>query len=237
MRLKDKVAIITGSSKGIGEGCARVFAKEGAKVVITSRHEDEGERMRDIINNEGGTAIYIKVDVSKSELVQNMVNKTISEFGKLDILINNAAYHISKNIEETTEEEWNFIVNTNLKSVFLCSKYAIPHLRKTKGLIINMSSMVGLVGQSNAGAYSATKGGIIAMTRGMALDFAKDRIRVNCICPGWIETPLVADWFSQQEDEKKQGNISIQYTPLAGLEQLRNVARLPFFWQQMIPLL
>jgi NAD(P)-dependent dehydrogenase (short-subunit alcohol dehydrogenase family) len=229
MRLKDKVAIITGSSKGIGEGCARVFAKEGAKVVITSRHEDEGQKMANRINNEGGIAIYIKVDVSNSKLVQNMINKTISEFGKLDILVNNAAYHISKNIEQTSEEEWDFIIDTNLKSVFLCSKYAMPHLRKTKGAIINMSSMVGLVGQSNAGAYSATKGGIIAMTKGMALDFAKGGIRVNCICPGWIETPLVADWFSQQEDEEKAREYIYSAHPLGRIGTIEECGKVALF--------
>ena len=203
MRLKNKVAIITGSSKGIGLGCALVFAREGAKVVVTSRHRNEGEKAADRINSEGGKAVYIRTDVSKQESVKKMVKETVRKFGKIDILINNAAYHISKNVEETTEEEWDFIVDTNLKSVFLCSKYCIPYLRKTKGAIVNMSSMVGLVGQSNAGAYSATKGGIIAMTKGMALDFARDGIRVNCICPGWIETPLVEDWFSQQKDPDK----------------------------------
>ena len=129
-----------------------------------------------------------------------MINKVIQTFGRLDILVNNAGYHISKNVQETSEEEWEFIINTNLRSTFLCSKYALPHLRKVKGTIINISSMVGLVGQPNAGAYSATKGGQIAMTKNMAIDFAPDGVRVNVICPGWIQTPLVEDWFNQQKD-------------------------------------
>ncbi len=142
----------------------------------------------------------VKADVSNSRSVQNMIDTTIETFGKLDILVNNAGYHISKNIEDTSEDEWEFIINTNLRSTFLCSKYAIPHLRKTKGCIVNISSMVGLVGQPNAGAYSATKGGQIAMSKGMAIDFAPDGIRVNVICPGWVQTPLVEDWFGQQSD-------------------------------------
>ncbi len=200
MRLKDKAAIVTGSSKGIGEGIARVFSREGAKVVVVCRTEDAGKKMAEELGASEGRAIFLRTDVTSSESIQSMINATIKTFGKLDILVNNAGYHISKNVEETSEEEWEFIINTNLRSTFLCSKYAIPHLRKTKGNIINISSMVGLVGQPNAGAYSATKGGQIAMSKGMAIDFAPDGIRVNVICPGWIQTPLVEDWFSQQKD-------------------------------------
>jgi NAD(P)-dependent dehydrogenase (short-subunit alcohol dehydrogenase family) len=200
MKLKDKVAIITGSSKGIGEGIARVFSSEGAKVVVVCRSEDAGRKMADELGAANGTALFIKTDVTSRESIIKMIDKTVEVFGKIDILVNNAGYHISKNIEDTSEEEWDMIQNTNLKSTFLCSKYAIPHLRKTRGCIINISSMVGVVGQPNAGAYSATKGGQIAMSKGMAIDFAPDGIRVNVICPGWIQTPLVEDWFSQQEN-------------------------------------
>ncbi len=200
MRLKDKVAIVTGSSKGVGEGIARVFSREGANVVVVCRTEDAGKKMAEELGASEGRAIFVRTDVTSSESIQNMINTTIKTFGKLDILVNNAGYHISKNVEQTSEQEWKFIINTNLRSTFLCSKYAIPHLRKTKGNIINISSMVGLVGQPNAGAYSATKGGQIAMSKGMAIDFAPDGIRVNVICPGWIQTPLVEDWFSQQKD-------------------------------------
>ena len=200
MKLKDKVAIVTGSSKGIGEGIARVFSREGASVVVVCRTEEAGLKMAGELNASGGKAIFVQTDVTSSESIQNMIAKTIETFGQLDVLVNNAGYHISKNVEETSEEEWEFIQNTNLRSTFLCSKYAIPHLRKTRGNIINISSMVGQVGQPNAGAYSATKGGQIAMSKGMAIDFAPDGIRVNVICPGWIQTPLVEDWFSQQED-------------------------------------
>lgn len=201
MKLADRVAIVTGSSKGIGEGIARIFSQEGARVVIVCRTESAGQRMAEELGASRGKALYIRTDVASSESIRSMIDETVKTYGKLDILVNNAGYHLSKNIEETTEEEWEFIINTNLRSTFLCSKYAIPHLRKTKGNIINISSMVGLVGQPNAGAYSATKGGQVAMSKGMALDFASDGIRVNVICPGWIQTPLVEDWFGQQEDE------------------------------------
>ena len=200
MKLKDKVAIVTGSSKGIGEGIAKVFTEEGAKVAVICRTEEAGTEMADRLGAKEGRAIFIRTDVTVERDIELMIGKTVETFGKLDILVNNAGYHLSKNVEVTSIDEWQFIQNTNLRSTFLCSKNAIPHLRKTKGSIINISSMVGLVGQPNAGAYSATKGGQIAMTKGMAIDFAPDGIRVNVICPGWIQTPLVEDWFGQQDD-------------------------------------
>lgn len=200
MRLQDKVAIVTGSSKGIGEGIARVFVKEGAKVVVTCRTEQAGADMAKELGSDGGKAVFIKSDVTKSQDIQNLIKGAVDAFGKLDVLVNNAGYHISKNAEDTSEQEWEFIQNTNLRSTFLCSKYAMEHLKRTKGNIINISSMVGVVGQPNAAAYSATKGGQISMTKNMALDFAPFGVRVNVICPGWIQTPLVEDWFGQQED-------------------------------------
>jgi NAD(P)-dependent dehydrogenase (short-subunit alcohol dehydrogenase family) len=227
MKLKDKVAIITGAAKGIGKGCALVFADEGAKVVIVDIDEKSGEQTEKEIAQRKGVAKFIKTDLTSSNDVQAMIKSVISTFGKIDIMFNNAGYHISKNVEVTSEEEWDYIINTNLKSVFMCCKYSIPHLRKTKGCIINMSSMVGLIGQSNAGAYSATKGGIVAMTKGMALDFAKDDIRVNCICPGWVHTPLVEDWFGQQKDPEKARAYIYSVHPLnriASAEEVGNAA-------------
>lgn len=200
MALEGKVALVTGAGKGIGKACAEVLSRQGARIAVVDIDTIAGLQTAKGIEASGGRAVYLPADVSKAADVQKMIGQIIELFGRLDILINNAGYHISKSVEDTSEEEWDYILNTNLRSVFLCSKYAIPHLRKTRGAIVNMSSMVGVVGQRNAGAYSATKGGIIAMTKGMALDFAKDGIRVNCICPGWVETPLVEDWFSQQAD-------------------------------------
>jgi len=229
MRLKGKVAIVTGSSKGIGEGIARIFHKEGAKVVITCRTPDEGQKMADELGAAKGDALFIRTDITQSKDIQNMINATVRHFGQLDILVNNAGYHISKNAEETSEEEWEFIQNTNLRSTFLCSKYGIPHLRKTRGNIINISSMVGVVGQPNAAAYSATKGGQIAMTKNMAIDFAPDGIRVNVICPGWIQTPLVEDWFNQQKDSSEARKYIYGQHPLGRIGTIEECGYLAAF--------
>jgi NAD(P)-dependent dehydrogenase (short-subunit alcohol dehydrogenase family) len=229
MKLKDKVAIVTGSSKGIGEGIARVFSQEGAKVVVVCRTAEAGQKMAEELGAAEGRALFVRTDVTSSASIRNLIDTTIQTFGQLDILVNNAGYHLSKNVEETSEEEWEFIINTNLRSTFLCSRYAIPHLRQTRGCIINISSMVGLVGQPNAGAYSATKGGQIAMSKGMAIDFAPDGIRVNVICPGWIQTPLVEDWFSQQKDPEASRKYIFGQHPLGRIGTIEECGKAALF--------
>jgi len=203
LRLKDKVAIITGSSKGIGEGIARAFSKEGAKVTINSKDYNESEKIASELGMKEGKAIAIQADVKKVKDIKNMINKTIEVFGKLDILVNNAGCFIAKDVETLSEEEWEFIQNTNLRSTFLCCKYVIPHLKITKGNIINISSMAGVQGFLKSAAYSPTKAGQIALAKNIAIDFAKDGIRANVICPGYIRTPLSEDWFKQLEDDKE----------------------------------
>ncbi len=223
MKLKDKVAIVTSGAKGIGAGITKSFVAEGARVVVADKDEAAGAKIA------GEWIAFCRTDVTNSEQVQALVRFAVEKFGRLDVLVNNAGYHISKNVEVTTEQEWDFIINTNLKSTFLCSKYAIPHLRQTKGAIINISSMVGLVGQSNAGAYSATKGGQVAMTKGMALDFAKDGIRVNAICPGWVATPLVEDWFNQQPDPAAARKYIYSVHPLGRIASIDEIGRAAVF--------
>lgn len=230
MVLKDKVAIITGGGRGIGKGIAEAFIKEDAMVIIADKNEENGLEEVNILNQikpEG--ALFIKTDVTSSESIQNMIHTTIDHFGKIDILVNNAGYHISKSVEDTSEEEWDFIMNTNLKSTFLASKYAIPHLRPTQGCIINISSMVGIVGQNNAGAYAASKAGQLGLTKNMALDLATDKIRVNAICPGWIQTPLVEDWFSQQTDPQESKKYIFSIHPLGRIGTVEEVGKAAIF--------
>lgn len=229
MRLKDKVAIVTGSSKGIGEGIARIFSREGAKVVVTCRTEKDGLEMARELGSDKGRALFVKTDVTNTDDIQNLIAKTVSTFGKIDVLVNNAGYHLSKNAEETSEEEWTFIQDTNLRSTFRCCKYALPHLKKTKGNIINISSMVGVVGQPNAAAYAATKGGQIALTKNMAIDFAPFGVRVNVICPGWIQTPLVEDWFSQQKDPDAARKYIYSVHPLGRIGTIEECGYLAAF--------
>jgi len=204
MRLKNKVAIVTGGGTGIGRGTAIRFAQEGAKVLTTGRRQRPLAETVAQIESAGGTATYLSVDVSKTDQVQHMVDETIQRYGKLDILFNNAGVFmgIGKTILELTEEEWDGLMGINLRGYFLCSKYAIPHMIKNGGgAIVNCSSISGHIGQRKQGAYNAAKGGIELLTKCMALDFAEFEIRVNTVCPAWVEIDFNRDDLKERGDE------------------------------------
>jgi len=191
MKLKDKIALITGGGSGIGFATAKLFLKEGAKVVIADVSKENGERALKEIAEMGYDAIYIQADVSKEQDARRMVEETISKHGRLDILFNNAGIWLEGRVEDLPVEQWDRIMDINLKGVFLCSKYAIPQMKKQKGgVIVNNSSVNGLVGDYGDPAYCASKGGVALLTRAMALDYAQENIRVNAICCGEIETPM-----------------------------------------------
>lgn len=229
MRLTNKVAIVTGGSKGVGAGICDVFREEGAHCFVIARHRDAIDAKVEELRSRGGRATGVVCDVGKSEPVRAMIEKVVAEAGRIDVLVNNAGYHNSKGIETLTEEDWDTLLETNLKSMFLCTKYALPHLKKSRGVVINMSSMVGLVGQPNACAYAATKGGIIAMTKNLAIDLAPYGIRVNVICPGWIQTPLVEEWFEKQEDPAAARNYIYSQHPIGRIGTPQEVGRAALF--------
>jgi len=185
MMLKNKVALITGGSSGIGLAIAERFLKEGAKIVITGRSKEQCDAAQIQLKTIVANAVVSETgDVSKWDDVQKMVEKTVKQFGRIDILINNAGIYLEKRIEETTEEEWDQVININLKGVFLCSKAVYPHFKNQgSGTIVNMSSDSGVSGNPNETAYCASKGGVTNLTRAMALDYAKENIRVNAIAP------------------------------------------------------
>ena len=187
--LDGKVALITGAGSGIGRAIAVLFAEQGAKVVVVDVNDD-GNKTVAQIKKKGGAAIFIHADVSKSDSVKKMVETTVKEFGNLTVLVNNAGIESVGSVVEVTEEVWDKVINVNLKGTFLCSKYSAPKiLQSGGGVIINIASVLGLIGSKGESAYCASKGGIIALTRAMAMDFAPQGIRVNCICPGSVLTP------------------------------------------------
>ena len=190
LELADKVAIVTGGSSGIGRAISVLFAKEGAKVVIADvRPADE---VVTAIRNAGGRVEFIKTDVSNSSQVRRLVDETLRLFGTVDIVCNNAGTELLKPVTETSEDEWNKVIDVNLKGPFLLSKSVLPHMtRKKRGVIVNTASQLGVVGAEGFAAYCASKGGLVLLTKAMALEYAKHGVRVNCICPGAIETPML----------------------------------------------
>jgi len=192
-RLQDKVALITGGGMGLGQATALLFVREGAKVVIADINPKAGEDTVKMIRDQGGQAISVEADVSKAADAERMVQAAVDAFGRLDILVNNAGIQVGKNVPDTTEEEWDRVLGVNLKGPFLCSKYAIPQMRKQGGgKIICISSLSGLVSNPTQASYNASKHGLIGLSKCMAQDHAQDNIRVNVVCPGSINTPLSA---------------------------------------------
>ena len=192
-RVKDKVALVTGGASGIGEECALLLAKEGAKVVVTDINKDRGKKVAEEIRSNGGDAIFIKHDVSKEEDWKQVIEQTLQKFGKLNVLVNNAGVLLVKNVESTSLEEWRWIMSINLDGVFLGTKYGIEAMKKSGGgSIINMSSMAGIIGGPGFETYSASKGGVRIFTKSAALHCAQAGydIRVNSVHPGWIGTAM-----------------------------------------------
>jgi NAD(P)-dependent dehydrogenase (short-subunit alcohol dehydrogenase family) len=192
MRYANRVVIVTGGSKGIGEGCVRVFVEAGSKVVFCARNAAAGEALaREVTAKGPGEAHFVPCDVAKVDDLRQLVDGTVQRFGRIDCLINNAGWHPPhKPIDDFSVEEFRELLDLNLVSVFAACKLALPHLRRTKGNIINMSSLVGTMGQIHATTYVATKGAITAFTKALAIDEAAHDVRANSVSPGNIYTPL-----------------------------------------------
>ncbi|MBN3315085.1 DHB14 dehydrogenase, partial [Atractosteus spatula] len=201
-RYRDKVVVVTGGSKGIGAGVVRVFVDSGAKVVFCARGAEAGQALEAELNGAGpGVCHFVACDITKEQDIKALIDVAVDRFGRIDCLVNNAGWHPPhKPIDETSAEEFQALLNFNLISYFLTAKYALPHLRRTEGNIVNVSSLVASIGQKHAVPYVATKGAIIAMTKAMAIDESQYKVRVNCISPGNIWTPLWEELAAQSEN-------------------------------------
>lgn len=217
MRLKGKVAVITGAGSGIGKATAKLFAQEGAKVVVADIDPKMGEVVVREIKGAKGEATFVRVDVASPADIQRMVQTAVNSYGRLDILFNNAGVP-GESLEETTEEKWHKVIDTNLTGPFLACKQAIPEMKKQGGgNIINTGSTGGLRAAGRSPAYTASKGGLVMLSRALAKALAKDNIRVNCICPGRVETGLSDAFMSYPKTEEERGKrlaSALQSIPL-----------------------
>jgi 3-oxoacyl-[acyl-carrier protein] reductase len=226
--LEGKVAIITGSNRGIGKGIAVALAKEGCKVVVNS-HKDSKDAYEVVneIKKFGSESIFVVADVSRENDVKNLVEKTIKKFGKLDILVNNAGILVSGTVTTLTEKDWNRQMDVNLKGVFLCTKYAVQQMLKQGkgGRVINISSIAGLVGFPGISAYCASKGGVTELTREVALDCAKYGITVNAIDPGVIVTDMTKGMLEDEATKK----MLMENTPVGRFGQPEDIGNAAVF--------
>jgi len=230
MKYTDKVVIITGGSKGIGKGCVQAFVSAGAKVVFCARHEQEGRSLEAEMNREGRKSWFVLCDVSRPEDIRQLIDTTVANHGRLDCLVNNAGWHPPhKPIDEFSLQDFRDLLELNVVSIFAACKFALPHLRKTEGNIINLSSLVGSMGQLHATTYVATKGAITALTKALAIDEAEYGVRVNSVSPGNVYTPLWQEAIDAAPDPE-QCRLAGEAAQLPGrMGTIEEVGRLCLF--------
>ena len=225
-RVAGKVALITGAGLGLGRAAAVLLAREGAKVVLTDVKDAEGQTTADDIRQTGGEAVFLHHDVAVESDWERVITETVKRFGRLDVVVNNAGVALSGNVEETTLEQWRWLMSINLDGVFLGTKHAIGAMKAHGGSIINLSSIEGLIGDPNLAAYNASKGGVRLFTKSAALHCAKAgyNIRVNSIHPGYIWTPMVQGYVAGQEDPAGAGAAIAALHPLGHLGEPNDIA-------------
>ena len=225
-RLAGKIAIVTGAASGIGQASAILFAREGAKVVAVDLNRGAGELTTDKIQSDGGEAIFDLADVSKEAEISSVVEGAIARWGRIDILFNNAGVVLVKALEETTEADWDRVMNINAKAAFLAIKHVVPHMRRTGGgAILNTGSIASKVGQLTTPVYTASKGAIALLTRSLALDYGRDQIRVNCLCPGITDTSMLREHLGHGTEGEAKIRSRLSRVPLGAILSPDDVAR------------
>lgn len=224
-KLTGKTALITGAGRGIGEAIAKTFARQGANVVVLDVEREQAEEVTEAIHKEGGTAMSIAADVSKENEMRQAFENILSRFGTLDVLVNNAAVQIIGPLHEFTEEQFDQVVDVNMKGVFIGCKLALPIMMKqSSGVILSVSSVLGVVGDHDMAIYGATKGAVIALTKSLAVSYGSYGIRVNCVCPGDVNTPMVQHYFDSQPVPAEAREQVSRHYPLKRIAEPEEVA-------------
>jgi NAD(P)-dependent dehydrogenase (short-subunit alcohol dehydrogenase family) len=227
--IDSRVALVTGGAYGIGRGIVKEFADHGEAVIIADRDAARGSQLESSLKTSGAQVLFVRTDVRQEHQIQELITRVAEEFGRIDVLCNNAGIECYRRPEEYTLDEWNALSETNLRGAFLCVKYAYPLLKQSRGCVVNISSVQGIANEERISVYAATKAGLLALTRGMALDFAHDGVRVNAICPGAIQTGMMEPFINNEPDPEEAIKKIGRTIPLGRVGQPEDIAKAVYF--------
>jgi NAD(P)-dependent dehydrogenase (short-subunit alcohol dehydrogenase family) len=224
-----RVAFITGGAYGIGRGIVLEFVRHGDSVIIADRDEHRGMDLEKKLKDDHARTRFLQMDVRVESDVKSAIDQTVAEFGRIDVLCNNAGIEYYRAADEYSVEEWNAISETNLRGAFFCTKHAYPHLKESRGCVVHISSVQAFANESCISAYAASKAGLLGLTRGMALDFAKDGVRVNAVCPGAVQTGMMEAFLKDQPNPEQMIQKIGSSIPLGRVGQPEDIARAVYF--------
>lgn len=228
MRFSDKVVVVTGSGAGIGRASALAFAENGAAVVVNSVSESAAKVCKEI-RAAGGDALFVQADVATAEGAEKLIREAVTQYGRIDVLANIAGIVPEGSIEQCSEEEWDKAMTVNVKSVFLTCRAALPALRATRGVVVNITSTVAIKGVTNRAVYSATKGAVLSLSKSMAAEYVSEGIRVNCVCPGTVLTPSLRGRINRTGDPETTMKNYISRQPMGRLGKPEEIAQAVLF--------